>query len=462
MRLIHIFYSLIIVSSLYLLAIANSGCGQIGMPTGGPKDSIPPRMTNASPELNSINVTGNKITLSFNEYVEIRDAQTNVLISPFPKKNPEVDYRLKTVTVKLKDTLLPNTTYSINFGNAIVDINEGNPLRDFTYVFSTGNQIDTLMLSGKVLLAENGKTDSTIVAMLYRNADDSAVQKRKPDYVSKLSGDGSFRFVNLPADNFKLYALKDGDGSKNYNSKKEMFAFADADILVSDSTARVTLYASALEKEKGQTVTRPSTPAKKLSIIYPPGFQQQDLLSPFELSFNNPLKIFDSAKLILKDTNNVPVPSTSWTIDSSRTRISLAVNWQQEMQYILIIDTLAISDSADNRLAKQDTIRFVAKKQADYGTVVLRFSNIDLTNNLVLQFVQGEVVKESYPLKSVEWKKQLMSPGEYEIRILFDENKNGIWDPGDYSQKKQPEKVITLNQKMGVKANWDNERDIKL
>ena len=132
------------------------------MPTGGPKDSIPPRLVSASPTLNSTNVKGNKITLTFNEYIDLKEAQTNVLISPLPKKQPSIDFKLKTVTVKLKDTLLPNTTYSINFGNAIVDNNEGNPLKDFTYVFSTGNQIDSFTLSGKVILAETGKYDSTI------------------------------------------------------------------------------------------------------------------------------------------------------------------------------------------------------------------------------------------------------------------------------------------------------------
>ena len=135
-----------------------------------------------------------------------------------------------------------------------VDNNEGNPLKDFTYVFSTGNTIDSLTLSGKVIIAETGKADSTIIAMLYRNADDSAVQKRKPDYIARLNGDGSFNFINLPAGNFKIYALKDGDGGKTYNSKKELFAFADAAITVSAKTEPVLLYASAEEKES-QTVT---------------------------------------------------------------------------------------------------------------------------------------------------------------------------------------------------------------
>ncbi len=461
MRSKNIQFTLFIVSLLYILAIGNAGCGQIGMPTGGPKDSIPPRLLSASPKLKSTNVTGKTITLTFNEYVDLKEPQTNVLISPLPKKQPSIDFKLKTVTVKLKDTLLPNTTYSINFGNAIVDNNEGNPLKDFVYVFSTGNQIDSFTLSGKAIVAETGKVDSTLVALLYRNTDDSAVQKRKPDYTAKLSGDGSFNFVNLPAGNFNVYALKDGDGGKTYNSKKEIFAFADAPVTVSEKTEPIILYASALEKESSNTKTVKRVLAKKLQYTTI-ALQGQDLLSSFELNFNNPLKKFEAEKLILTDTNYKPIQAATWTIDSTRTKISLAVKWQEAAAYRLIMDTTAITDSANNHLTKIDTIRFSAKEQADYGTVVLRFNNLDLTKHPVLQFVQGDEIKNSYPLTSLEWSNKFINPGEYEIRILFDNNNNGKWDTGNYSKKNQPEKAITLKDKLAIKANWDNERDIKL
>ncbi len=459
MRLNHYLYILALISLMYGIAVSNAGCAQIGAPTGGPKDSIPPRLVNASPKLNSVNVTGNKITLTFNEYVELREAQTNVLISPFPKKTPTIDYKLKTVSVKFKDSLIPNTTYSINFGNAIVDNNEGNPLKDFTYVFSTGATIDSLSITGKVVIAETGKTDSTLVAMLYRNADDSSVQKRKPDYIARLNGDGSFVFNNLSAGNYNIYALKDGDGGRTYNSKKELFAFADSAIAVSLTTNPVMLYASAIEKEAA-AVSKPAAADKRLR--YTPPTMQQDLLIPFELSFNKPLKRFDPSKIILTDTGYKRIPSANWSIDSSRTKISLINKWQEDMQYRLILDSTAISDSSNKSIAKTDTLRFITKKTEDYGSLVLRFSNLDLSKHPVLQFVQGEEVKESYPITAMEWSKKLMNPGEYEIRILFDANNNGKWDPGNYGKKIQPEKAITLPQKLGIKANWENERDIKL
>ena len=397
MRRTPILFLFFIVTLSLIISIVHSGCGQIGMPTGGPKDSIPPRLQSASPALKSTKVTDNKITLVFNEYVDLKDVQTNVLISPLPKKQPAIDFKLKTVTVKLKDTLLPNTTYSINFGNAIVDVNEGNPLKDFVYVFSTGLQIDSFELTGKVIIAESGKTDSTLIALLYRSTDDSAVQKNRPDYVAKLKGDGSFTFVNLPAGSFKVYALKDGDGGMTYNSKKEIFAFANAPVSISEKTEAVILYASALEKENNSIKTAIKPINKKLQYNLAAGFQSQDLLSPFELNFNNPIKTIDTAKLILTDSNYKAVPFSFWTIDSSRTKIVLTAKWTEAMKYRIVIDTTAIMDSAGNRLAKTDTIRFTTKQESDYGNVVLRFSNLNLSKHPVLVFVQGEEIKKSYP-----------------------------------------------------------------
>lgn len=462
MRSTYLLFSFLVGAFLFILTVANTGCGQVGMPTGGPRDSIPPRLVSSTPAPNSTQASGNKITLTFNEYVDLKDAQNNVLISPFPKKSPSIEFKLKTVTVKLKDSLLPNTTYSINFGNAIVDINEGNPLKDFTYVFSTGDKIDTLTLAGKIIIAETGKTDSTLVALLYRSLDDSAVQKYRPDYVSRLKGDGSFIFVNLPAGNFKVYALQDGDGGKTYNAKKEMFAFADSPVSVSETTEPVILYASASEKEKQPAAATSTAKPKKLIYTLPPGALSQDLLKPFEMRFNSPLKDFNPASLILRDTNFNAVTSAVWSIDSNRTKISLTTAWQEAKEYRIIVDSTSFSDSSGNRISKTDTIRFVAKEIADYGKVVLRFSNLDLAQHPVLQFVLGEEVINSYPLGSAEWSNSYIKPGEYELRILYDGNNNGKWDPGDYQQKKQPEKVTPLSQKLGVRANWDNERDIKL
>ncbi|MCP9750163.1 Ig-like domain-containing protein [Ferruginibacter sp. HRS2-29] len=453
-----------IALSLYSLSVTNSGCAQIGMPTGGLKDSLAPVLVRASPDNKATNAQEKKISLTFNEYVEVEDPFKNVIVTPVPKGNPEIRFNLKTVTVRLKDSLLPNTTYSINFGNSIKDVNEGNIYRDFTYVFSTGDKIDSLQLRGKVVLAETGKTDSTLLVLLYRNAVDSSVATRRPDYIARVTPEGTFNFKYLPQGNFRVYALKDGDGNKSYNSKTEMFGFlpGDKEITVADSSANVLLYAYEQEKPKpvGATGAAPKPKLEK-KLRYSGQPAKQDLLTPLTITFNNPVTV-DQQKIYLTDTNYNRIAGVKFSLDSTDTKISLAANWKPETDYVLFVDKDIAKDSLGNTLAKSDTIRFATKKNEDYGRIVIRFTNLDLSKNPVLQFLEGEEVKYSYPITSPEWSNQLFPPGDYGIRILLDDNKNGKWDPGDFSKKLQPETSILLPQKLGIKANWDNEREIKL
>lgn len=457
--------ALLIVSACYSLTTFNSGCAQIGAPTGGARDSLAPELVRSTPAIKATNFSGNKITLTFNEYVEVAEAQSNVLVSPLPKNTPSINFSLRTVTIRLKDTLLPNTTYSINFGNAIKDVNEGNIFRDFTYVFSTGSSIDSATLQGKLLLAETGLVDSTIAVVLYRTTDDSAVQKRRPDYMAKIKGDGIFRFTNLPKASFKIYALKDGDGNKFYNSKAELFAFHNESITVdgtADTSAKLTLYAYSEERQKDSKITpvlKPK-PEKQLKMSYSLS-GTQDLLSPLELSFNNPLRTWDTSKIILTDTNYNKITAVA-TLDSTSKILRYATSWKPGESYVLLVPAGAVEDSAGNKLAKNDTLRFSAKNEADYGRVVLRFKNYDPSKNQVLQLLSGNDIRYSFPLTAAEFSNKRLIPGEYTIRILNDDNKDGKWTTGNYSQKLQPEKAVTLSQKLGIRADWDNERDIEL
>jgi uncharacterized protein (DUF2141 family) len=467
MKLSRLLYILIIISFSYAVIISSNGCAQIGSISGGTKDTIPPNLISANPKLLSTNFTGNKIVFSFNEYIdEPQEVQANVLVSPYQKVNPVVSSKLRTVTVKLKDTLLANTTYAIQFGNAIKDVNEGNIFKDFVYVFSTGNVIDSLTLYGKVELAETGKTDSTLIVMLYRNANDSSVQQVKPNYIATVKGDGSFTFINLPPGNFNIYALKDGDGSKTYNAKVELFAFTDKPVTISSKTDSVMLYAYAEEKAEkpaatSTTTTKLKTPAQK-KLKYTLGTaagQKQDLKTDFVLNFSSILKAMDSTKIILTDTSNVPI-TASLTLDSNK--ILVKTKWTEDFDYCLIINKEAVRDSTDSALAKTDTLRFKTKAFSDYGNVVLRFNNIDFAKHPILQFTQQDEVKESFALTTKEWRNKLFTPGEYDIRILYDDNNNGKWDPGSYKKKLQPEKVIAIPKKITVKENWDNESEINL
>lgn len=454
--------SVFIILTSWVLSLFSS-CAQIGAPTGGPKDTIAPVVVRTNPPNKSVHFDGKTITLTMDEYVELQNASDNVMISPLPKKQPYINYNLKTVTVKLKDTLLPNTTYTIDFGNAIKDAHEGNVLKNLRFSFSTGDHIDSLRLKGKILLAETNKPDSTIFAYLYRNTSDTAIQKLRPDYIARTNGKGEFEFVNLPNEAFRVYALKDGDGSKTYNAKTEYLAFMEEVVYPSvKDSSQVFLNAFAIEKpdETGSTPT--PAPDKKLRLTTNITSGKQDLLEPLIVSFNNPLKPFDSSIIKLTDTSFRKIAGYTIKVDSTRSQFSFNYNWKPESPYILVVPKEGIEDSTGLTRNSADTIRFQTKNEYDYGRVVLRFSNLDLNRHPVIQFTDADNVKFSFPITSKEWTNKRFPPGEFGIRILYDENQNGVWDTGNYEEKRQPESVVALDMKLSVRADWDNERDIKL
>ncbi|RTL57271.1 MAG: DUF2141 domain-containing protein [Sphingobacteriales bacterium] len=458
-RLIFFILSAFLIQQILL----QSSCAHIIPPTGGDKDTLPPVPVKSSPKDSVLHYNGNKITIEFNEFIELDKPFENVILSPNPTKQPVVESRLKTLTVRLKDSLLPNTTYSIDFGNAIKDINEGNILKDYKFVFSTGSTIDTKELSGKVILAENGKIDSTLIVTLYKNTDDSAVAKKKPFYYTRLKGDGSFRFSNLPAGKFALYALKDANGNKQYDSPTEMFAFAGNIIETTDSTAPVTLYAYAEEKEKPKPASGTVKTEKRLVYANNLENRHQSLIEPFTLTFLKPLKYFDSTKISFLDSTHRPVTGYQWIKDSSNKKLTLRYQWQPGMVYQLILQKAFAADTMGYQLSKIDTLNFSAKKPEEYGSLRLKFTNFDKSKNPVLQFVLQDKVVKSVVITDAVWSEKLVNPGDYELRVLYDDNKNGIWDPGKFfGVHKQPEKVVPVAAKLTIKANWENENIVDL
>ena len=446
------------ICSLFII-----GCAQIGSPTGGPKDTSAPVLIKAMPSNNQTNFTGNKITLSFDEYVDLQDIQSNLLVSPSPKNNPSINSNLKTITIKLKDSLLPNTTYAINFANAIKDINEGNVFKNFVYTFSTGAYIDSLKIEGKVMMAETGKIDSSLNVLLYKNASDTDITSRRPDYVAKLKGNGSFTFKNLPSGNFKIYALKDGDGNKYYNAATEPFAFFNAEINPSDSNNEINLFAYS---EKKQETNTPSTirneKEKKLKLTNNFIYGKQDLLNTLQLTTNSSLKIFDADSIMLMDTNFVKIKDYAISIDSSRKKISIDYKWPSNEPFNLVIFKNGLSDSSGLKLLKNDTIKFYTKSTSEYGSLKITFKNIDLTQHPILYFLEGENIKYTFNIQNETWENKMMLPGDFSMRILYDKNNNGQWDPGNYKLKLQPENAISLPEKINIKADWENEREIVL
>ena len=460
----------LLIASFIIGILAVSGCANIIPPGGGPRDTLPPILVKASPPDSTTNFPGGKIVLTFNEYVELNNPLENVIVSPVPRIDPYPEAHLRTITIRLKDTLEPNTTYSINFGRAIRDINEGNEMKDFTYIFSTGNHFDSLEFSGRVLISETGKPDSTLIVMLHTRLDDSAVAKENPRYYTRLDSSGHFTFRNLPSDTFRVYALKPEGGMKKYTTPQQLFAFADSPVVISTSTRPIVLFAySEPEEKKEPPSTTPSRSVTKgvqdkvLRIQTNLANGQLDLLSNLEIEFNGPIKTQDTTKARFTNEVYEPVIPVHYLLDSTRKKLTVQTNWLPNRGYNLIVSKDFVEDSAGRKILRDDTLSFRTRNTSDYGSMRLRFTNLDLSTHPVLQFVQQGQLKYSHVFTSRTVNIRLFQPGEYELRILYDENQNGKWDPGEFFEKhKQPEKVQPLQRKLEIKPNWDSEVDITL
>ena len=457
----NIYRLLFIVLIAVWISVFHTSCAVMVPPNGGPKDSIPPVLQLATPALNTLDFNTNKIVLNFDEYVEIKAIQDNLIVSPLPKINPIIDYKLKTVTIKLKDTLLPNTTYSLNFGNGLVDINEGNALKGFNYIFSTGKYIDSNRISGNVILAETGAYDSTLIAVLHSNLNDTAVLKTKPVYMAKIDGKGDFHFEHLPNKKFNLFVMPN-DYAKRYDDSTKMFAFADSSIQSSSNPVSVKLFAYEEAKKKEKKVL-PKPDKKKLTYTNSLDNYRQDLLNKsLTLTFSNKLKQGDSTKVKLVDTSFRTIETALVTIDTALSRIIISNKWYPSDTLKLIVDKSAATDTFGHTIDKTDTIKFVVNRNEDYGSLKIRFKNLDLSKNPVILFFNNDILVESRPIVQKELFYKLFHPGEYDVRILFDDNKNGIWDPGNYKTRKQPERVQKFKNRIPVKANWENEAELEI
>lgn len=461
----------VVILSLPFLVI-ETGCANIIPPQGGPRDSIPPVLLKVIPGDSSLRFNAKKIDFYFDEYIEVQDAFSNVLVSPLPNNSPVIESRLRDLTVRLKDTLITNTTYIIDFGNAVKDFTEGNVAKNLRYVFSTGNYIDSLEIKGQVLLAESGKIDSTLIAILHTQAEDSAVVRNRPAYLSRLDQNGQFHFKNLPAKKFYLYALKDESGSRRYTSESQLFAFADSVINTTNPPDSLKLYAFVAKPQiTSSNIPAETTKSKEKSgtdkrLKYQTSLQndQQDLLENFNFIFESPLKRFDTTGIKLYiDSTYSPVDSIRFEKDSTQKTWKLITPWKEGQSYHLVLQKGAAEDSLGRQWQKADTINFATKRTADYGRLKIRLRGLELKHSPILLFMQGEQIFRSVFLNGSVIEDNLFPPGEYPIRILYDENKNGKWDTGLFFGKRiQPEKVQPLEKKIIVKSNWSNEYEIDI
>lgn len=215
-----------------LIFMILTACAKISAPTGGTRDRIPPEVIEAVPEDGTVNFHGKELSIEFDEYVTLDNINDKFMVSPPMKKKPRVYTRGKSVRVEYQDELRDSTTYTFYFLDAIRDLNEGNILYNYKLAVSSGSFIDSLSVTGNVLMTPGLDAPESASVLLYSSREDTAVVKQIPDYISPADETGYFRIDNVREGTYRIYALKDEDNSKNYNRSEEPFGFLDSVIVV--------------------------------------------------------------------------------------------------------------------------------------------------------------------------------------------------------------------------------------
>ncbi len=369
-----------------IVAFVTFSCAQEAMPVGGKKDVTPPSVVQAIPPNGSPGFTGKKFELKFSEFVVLDKINEQLLISPTVKEKPDFHLKGKKLTVKFKEDLRPNTTYSVYFGDAIKDLTEGNPLHNYSYIFSTGDHVDSLSLSGKVVNAFDLQPSDGVMVMLYRHGNDtipfdSLPLQVPPYYLSKTDKNGKFAFAGLANDDYLVFALKDLNSNYFYDQPSEEIAFIDSlvhpvfiappkvDTLRKKDTTEIELDEMAIhvsDSIKLDTLKTEASNAKPLNLFL---FQQKDTVQRVmeaKLTGLNTIRFIFSNPAGDVSINAVNYPQRNlWHLNRwSENHDTL---WWYLNESALTVDTLNIlimkgSDTLDNTFIptkeRERTVRF--------------------------------------------------------------------------------------------------------
>lgn len=338
--------ALILLSvGIFILAIFPR-CAKVVAPTGGPKDTLPPVMTGSIPQMNATNFKGKKIVFEFNEYIQLKDVQQKLLVSPPLKNKPQINPKGKRFEVEFTDTLKENTTYTIYLGDAVADNNEGNPIKSFEFAFSTGSEVDTLMLSGSVENSFTGKSVEGALVMLYNTFVDSLPYLELPVHIAKTNKEGKFTVNNLKFLDYKIVTITDANSNYKYNQGIEEIAFLEEPIekqqLIDSASKQKIVLRSFIEVLPQQVITSTGRPDRK----------------QLELGFSR--KPLGGFKLLSVDYPN----ETNWYLTEPDLQGDTVKIWLTS-DMLASIDTLKLiaqyqkTDSLNILFPQADTLKFV-------------------------------------------------------------------------------------------------------
>ena len=509
-------------------------CAKRGSITGGLKDTLAPVLVSSAPKNFTTDFKGNEINLVFDEYIKLKNLNKQLIISPPMKYEPLITPTgvSKFINIKIKDTLLPNTTYSFNFGESIADNNEGNALNQFKYIFSTGPYIDSLTLGGKIKDAYAKNVDNFVSVMLYEANEkykDSVIYKEFPRYITNtLDSMRTFKFENLKEGKYLLVALKDKSSNNKYNPKDDKIGFIKHFITVpNDTLFELSLFKETLPlkafkpiqasgnrlllpyegkqnfklnkptivlKNNGETLETIVTQFPKkdsLQIWYKPlkadslslevtkdtynkkfSFkikdQKKDTLNikavqngvinfrdRFTLDTETPLVKFDKSKIKLINKDSAAV---DFTTEYDELDQKLYIDFKREplQKYNFTFFPGALTDFYDKT---NDTLSYKlsTKEYEDYGNLVLTLKNVkrfpiivEITNKK-----GDQVLASAYSEGETKLEFNHIEPNSFTVRVIYDDNKNKIYDTGNFLEKKYAEEVTYLQESFDVRTNWD-------
>ena len=523
-------YRLLYIPIVFLFLLSFTDCAKKGRPSGGLRDTIAPVILRSAPENFTINFKNNEIRITFDEFIKLKDISKELIISPPLKYAPVITPLSvsKVLKIKILDTLKDNTTYSFNFGNSILDNNEGNLFPNYKYVFSTGSYIDSLTLKGTAVDALLPKTDFPTTVVLYQvdqSYKDSLVFLEKPTYITTtINETNNFELSNLKQGTYQLIALKEQTRNYTFQPKTDKIGFYKDHITIpTDSLFELRLFKEVPDfkptRPKLESSNRISfgyqgkTEGYQITLITPmeDDFQYQVLKQPGRDTLNfwfkpkvtkdslvfvtkNKLQIdtttvrfrelySDSLRLTaindrlisLADTLKLKANTPLVAINSEKisvvTKDTLAIDFvaqintkenaaqivfdkQEEQLYSITLRNGALTDYLSNT---NDSIvyRQQVKPIADFASLNLTLDNAD-EFPLLIELIDEKfkVVKQTYLEANAPVFFKHISPGKYFIRLIVDQNKNKIWDPGNFLDKLAPERVVYYPSIIELRANW--------
>lgn len=363
-----LYYIFIIIAAAVMYSCAN-----IGNPSGGPIDKTPPIFMRSNPTPNAVNVKDRKIEIFFDEIVTLKDPSTKIIVSPAQTEMPRMSALGRKVTVELVDSLLPNTTYTIDFSNSIQDNNEGNAIDNFAFAFSTGSVIDSMRVSGYVLDSRTLEPMQSVVVGLQSNLADSAFHKEKLQRVSLTNDRGQFTIRNVSPGSYHIFALKDLDRDYKFGNPTEDIAFLDSIIVPSIGTreASDTVYNDLNEIDTIMRATRPAYfPNDILLSMFNEDRKSQYLANNLRVDSTRISLTFAAASDTLPSLNIVgrnDVPDQWYTLERSQTNDTLTY-WIRP-PHLVSADTLMVAttylrtDTASNLSWGTDTLKFTLQRQ---------------------------------------------------------------------------------------------------